>query len=221
MKAKKSVLFLLFIGLCAAAVSAQTEADFVVDLTADGAGVVIKTYVGKALQVRIPATIQGMPVREIAEFAFSGGREIGHYALFGGGQGSNSPTDPPTVYTVKDLMGKIVRQGITSVVIPEGVTKIGMRAFVTIGSLNSASLASVTIPNSVTEIGDGAFSGQPLTAVTLPRGLTKAGRGIFEGCTLRTVTIPEGVRVIGERMFWGCTALSTITIPQSVTSIIS
>ena len=50
---------------------AQTEADFNVTLTDDNTGVVITKYTGKAANVRIPATIQGMPVKEIGKQAFS------------------------------------------------------------------------------------------------------------------------------------------------------
>ena len=51
---------------------AQTEANFNVTLTEDGQGVVITGYTGTVLAVRIPATIQGMPVREIGREAFQG-----------------------------------------------------------------------------------------------------------------------------------------------------
>jgi hypothetical protein len=39
------------------------EADFEVQLTEDGTGVIVYNYVGKATTVHIPATIQGMPVK--------------------------------------------------------------------------------------------------------------------------------------------------------------
>jgi hypothetical protein len=42
----------------------------------------------------------------------------------------------------------------------------------------------------------------------------------FYGCTgLTTITIPNSVTSIGESAFYGCTGLTTITIPNSVTSI--
>ena len=54
----------------------------------------------------------------------------------------------PTISAFKD------RSDLTSVVIPDGVTRIGVSAFD-----NCTSLTSVTIPDSVTYIGKGAFEG--------------------------------------------------------------
>ena len=44
--------------------------------------------------------------------------------------------------------------------------------------------------------------------------------GTFQGCTtLTSITIPNSVTSIGYGAFWGCTSLTSITIPNSVTSI--
>jgi hypothetical protein len=46
------------------------------------------------------------------------------------------------------------------------------------------------------------------------------GRGTFEGCTsLTSITIPNSVTSIEWDAFNGCTSLTSITIPNSVTSI--
>jgi hypothetical protein len=126
------------------------------------------------------------------------------------------------VFSDSNSYGVQTVQGITSVIIPEGVTKIGAEAFAyqDRNGTRPGTLTSITIPNSVTDIGSKAFSNQAITSVTLPKGLSKVGEGIFENCkALKTVTIPEGVTTIGITMFNGCTALAAITIPQSVTSI--
>lgn len=50
--------------------------------------------------------------------------------------------------------------------------------------------------------------------------LTRLNKGAFNGCSgLTSVTIPDGVTSIRERAFSGCISLTSITIPDSVTSI--
>ena len=105
-------------------------------------------------------------------------------------------------------------ENLTSVTIPQGVTAIGQSAFTRCSKLNT-----ITIPESVTQIGAYAFRECGLTSVTLPQGITSIGNGTFYNCNkLRTVSIPESVTQIGEFAFYGC-ALTSVTLPQGITSI--
>jgi hypothetical protein len=165
----------------AAAVSVPAmspEADFNVTLTEDGTGVVITRYTGGGGVVNIPTVIQGMPVREIGNYVFRS-------------------------WTVGGI-GTYVRTPaalITSVIIPEGVTKIGYNAF---------SSSDSGIPGTRSR----------LTSIIIPGTVTEIGTGIFRNCTaLKTVTLAEGVPVISDSMFDGCSSLTEITIPSSVTQI--
>ena len=105
---------------------------------------------------------------------------------------------------------------LTSVTIPDSVTRISGGAFA-----HCTSLTSVTIPDSVTYIGDYAFSHcTSLTSVTIPDSVTYIGDYAFWECTsLTSVTIPDSVTSIGDGAFEGCTSLTSVTIPDSVTSI--
>ena len=106
--------------------------------------------------------------------------------------------------------------GLTSVVIPEGVTKIEWETF-----LGCTGLTSLVIPEGVKEIGWNAFRGcTGLTSVVIPEGVTKIEWEAFRGCTgLTSVVIPEGVTEIEEPAFEGCTGLASVVIPDSVTKI--
>lgn len=94
-------------------------------------------------------------------------------------------------------------------VVPNGVTRIGYRAFG-----GCAGLTSVTIPNGVTNIGDEAFrSCTGLTSVTIPDGVTNIGENAFMSCAgLITVAIPKSVTYIREGAFDSCIGLTTITV---------
>ena len=142
--------------------------------------------------------------------------------------------------------------GLTSVTISDSVTSIGSYAFSCTG------LTSVTIPNGVTSIGDSAFEEcTGLTNVEIPDRVTSVGDNAFYNCTgltsvnissieawcnisfvgtnsnplyyakrlylngnlVTTITVPNSVTSIGSYAFYNCESLTSITIPNSVTSI--
>ena len=106
--------------------------------------------------------------------------------------------------------------GLTSVVIPDCVTSIGNRAF-----YGCENLTSVAIPDSVTEIGEYAFSDcDSLVSVVIPDNVTKIENNMFYDCeSLVSVVIPDSVTEIGEAAFSWCTNLTSVAIPDSVTEI--
>ena len=105
---------------------------------------------------------------------------------------------------------------ITHLVIPNGVTSIGNRAF-----FYCTGLSSVTFPNSVTGIGNEAFSYcTGLTTVNIPNSVTIIGGYAFNHCTgLTTVNIPNSVKSIEDFAFESCSGLTSVTFGNNVTSI--
>ncbi len=109
--------------------------------------------------------------------------------------------------------------GMTSVTIPGSVTEIGSSAF------SSCSLTSVTIGNSVTEIGSYAFSAcWDLTSITWNAkncsDFSSSSYAPFDGCTnIKTFEFGSEVEKIPAYLCYGLTGMTSVTIPNSVTSI--
>ena len=127
----------------------------------------------------------------------------------------------------------------TTVVVPSYIGGISVTTIGTYAFNNCTSLTSITIPNSVTSIGNYAFYGcTSLTNITLPfvgatKDDTKYGYfpyifgangndiGAWSGYvpeSLKTVVITGGT-IIRSSAFYGCRYLTSISLPDSLTSI--
>ena len=156
-----------------------------------------------------------------------------------------------TTYPVTsiDEMAFYYCTSLTSIDIPNSITKIGSFAFGNCPVLTSIVVESgnprydsrnnckaiietadntlivgcknTIIPNSVTAIGDWAFSYcYGLTSINIPNSVTAIGKGAFESCIgLTSVDISNSVTAIGNYAFYNCGGLTGINIPNSVTSI--
>ena len=104
----------------------------------------------------------------------------------------------------------------SSISVPDTVTKIEDKAF-----MSCPNLTSVSIAGNGTKLGTSLFSGcAKLVDVILPGGITEIPVNTFYGCSsLPDITIPSGVTVIRDSAFQGCSSLAGITIPGSVTGI--
>jgi hypothetical protein len=108
-------------------------------------------------------------------------------------------------------------QNITSITMPDTVTKIQSYAF-----YQCRSLKNVTYSKKLTDIWFYAFAYcNSLTSISLPDSLTTLNSKIFVKCTnLTDVILPKHLRDIGVGTF-AYTALTSITFPDSVISIAS
>ena len=178
------------------------------EITGDG---VLKRYRGHDTEVVIPDS-----VREIGSSSFVDLRGVERMLM------EDEEYDAPEMETL---------------VIPEGVEKIGDYAFA-----YCTNLRSVTIPDSVRSIGDRAFEGceslkevrlpagleeieeftfflcWELKSITMPGSIRKIGKNAFDGCKLSRISLPEGLESIGENAFSVC-PIKKVRIPQGVTEI--
>lgn len=111
------------------------------------------------------------------------------------------------------------RSGLTSVIIPEGVTDIGYGAF-----YHCDDLSEVSIPQSVTNIEPAAFSKTKYLDnwkrfgsgdyLIVGDGILLAYRGADS-----KIKIPEGIKQIGPEAFTGHMGITDVSLPDSVVRI--
>lgn len=84
-----------------------------------------------------------------------------------------------------------------------------------------STITSIKIPEEITKFGIGTFYGcTSLTDIDMPDTMTSFGAGCFEQCTsLTNMNIPNSVKTLGIGCFRNCTGLESITIPATVTSV--
>lgn len=101
---------------------------------------------------------------------------------------------------------------LNDIIINNGLEEIVDRA------LANTSITSINIPEGVTKIGAGAFSGcTALSKIILPTSLETIEGGAFRDCTsLRSLELPEKIDTISEYLFVDCLHLNTLTIHNSV-----
>ena len=161
--------------------------------------------------------------------------------------GCNNTIIPGSVTSIDDYA--FIGSGLTSINIPNSVSKIGYEAF-----HGCANLTSVNIGTKVKTISDRAFSFCPnLTSITvasgntildsrdncnavfntssntliagckntvIPSSTSAIGNWAFEGCTgLTDITLPTGVITLGDYAFSNCENLTNIELPNTLTEI--
>ncbi len=127
--------------------------------------------------------------------------------------------------------------GLTEVLLPTNVEKIGRQAFwhcpiksidfpsalVEIGeeAFISCNLEEVSLPDNIKDLGVGAFSQNRLmTSISFSKGMKALPKDVCSYCEqLVDVKIPEGIETIEYGAFSYCSRLSHVTLPESVVGL--
>lgn len=175
----------------------------------------INAYNGTSTKVQIPDGINSVYIRgndqlrhvilpdSVTQFSFENCKNLQTIRM--------SPNVTTLYSSFKDC------EALESVVLPEGLTRIGYASF-----QGCLSLRSVNIPSTVTEIANSAFRQCPSLSsdIVIPGGVEKIGYFAFSGdISLKSVVICEGVAELDEGVFSNCSALAGIQLPDSITQI--
>ena len=189
----------------------------------------------------LPANAQELLESALPESAQKNSLQKGGmtYAVSGGTltvQGSGELAD---VASALEETGEGSAEEITAVIVEDGITSIGSKAFTGFENLSSIqlpdsltsikefafwecqSLKSVTVPDSVRYLGIGVFQEcTSLESAVIGSGVTKLPIQLFRSCrSLKSVTFRGQVEEIGEQCFCYCTSLGSFTVPDSVLNV--
>lgn len=146
-------------------------------------------------------------------------------------------------YTVTQIGTDAFRHkyGLTGpLIIPEGITRIGMMAFIGCSGFTELKLpkalkiiesmafyecngltGELQIPEGIELIDQHAFEQcSRFSTLILPEGLTSIGDMAFIGCSgLKELKLPKGLKNIENNAFEGCIKLTELNLPEGLKSI--
>ena len=116
---------------------------------------------------------------------------------------------------MKDTSSTYGYKAADEIIIGEGITSIGKRAF------RTASAKSVSLPSTLTSIGNDAFYAcSGLTSITIPANVETIGATAFQNSNLESITFESGskLKTIETRTFHGCD-LRSVVLPDSLETV--
>ena len=206
----------------------NAEEDFIVELTEDGTGAIVTGYKGKSGGVYIPATIQGLPVKEV-DLNLNSDNEVTAIVVSDGCTSFALPSYDNSSIKYISLPDSVTgysglyRTSITEFEVPAGVKVVNPLP---------PTLEKISFRGAPEKI-DGGFleDNTNIKTFTLPDSIKGIGSGAFQNCiALESINLPASLEWIGQTpeqyggnngkaTFNGCSNLKEIIIPDSLTSV--
>jgi len=203
---------------------------------------VLYSYEGSEAKVTVPADINGVPVKEIGDFAFYYNTDLTEIVFNANLEkiGVSAFSGCRNLAVVIDI-GKTLRyidanafercKSLSNFPFPQGLSVIGNHAF------SDSGVVTVNLPDSLYHIGNGAFSeceslygflingdpnGESLCFKVIG-GVLYSGTGskliAYPTASSLSYDMPEGVRIIGSYAFAGAEQLKKVNFPSSLKKI--
>ena len=211
----QTICFLLMIVIAIFALSpvnawaseTKTYGDFKYCYNEEYEGIEILKYKGKAETVKIPESIEGIPVKVIGYRAFSKNK------LDKKNKTLKKVTIPESVLIIKEE-AFIYCVELKSVALPENLQQIGEFAF-----SDCESLKNIKIPKSLEILSEASFADAGLRELFIPKNIRKIEDSAFCNCkNLKRITFEKNSKLesIGWQAFDTCESLTSIKFPASI-----
>lgn len=207
----------------------NAEEDFDVTLTDDGEGVLITGYKGKSGGVYIPATIQGLPVKEVrfnitakepiyvnalvvsdgceriimGEYTYTEGDRYGYQRVWNNGNPYYELRQDKKVVELIDAKGF----ELSLLSLPDSIVEF---------NLKSTAITEFEVPANVKRVGRLPTTLEKVSFRGVPESI---GEDAFKGTKISSIELPEGLKEIGYCAFGGCDNLKSVSLPKSLTTL--
>lgn len=139
--------------------------------------------------------------------------DIGYKALADSGWYTAQPDGP--VYFEKVLLGiKGDTASYDEVLIKGDTLAIADFAFI-----ETKHIESIVIPDGVKRIGTQAFANSVLKEVVIPDSVKVIESYAFVNCELDNLVLGDGIEILGEKVFLGCDKVKTVTLTENIKEI--
>ena len=106
-----------------------------------------------------------------------------------------------------------IAQGLRSISLPDTVTYIGDRVFL------SSSITHIKLPRDLTYIGEYAFAHSAVKTVDFNDKLEYSADSAFQNSKITVANIPDSVTHLGSNCFADCYYLKELTLPKYITEL--